>query len=146
MNPHGNLPMIDASSFNLDAYQWQNRLLLIFAVSEQTPAYQTQIQQLEEQAKAVRDRDLMLVPVLTTHRVSAGSSSADGASANRMREIALDKLRQRFSIGSEEFTIILIGKDGTEKRREHTPIDPSELFSQIDAMPMRQQEMSQQGQ
>jgi hypothetical protein len=39
--------------------------------------------------------------------------------------------------------VILVGKDGTEKRREQTPIELADIFNQIDAMPMRQQEMKQ---
>ncbi|MBW4517481.1 MAG: DUF4174 domain-containing protein [Timaviella obliquedivisa GSE-PSE-MK23-08B] len=40
-----------------------------------------------------------------------------------------------------KFTVILVGKDGTEKQRSQTPIDPATIFRTIDAMPMRQQEM-----
>ncbi|MBE9182012.1 DUF4174 domain-containing protein [Oculatella sp. LEGE 06141] len=145
MNPHSEIPSIDASSFSLDTYRWQNRLLLLFATSEQTHAYKTQVQMLEEHADGFRDRDLLLVPILSSHRSSTGgSSSADTAAANRLRESAAEKLRQRFNTRSDDFVAILIGKDGTEKRRERQPIEPSDLFNQIDSMPMRQQEMQQQ--
>ncbi len=40
------------------------------------------------------------------------------------------------------FTVILIGKDGTVKRRSNEVLDAWEFFDQIDTMPMRQREMS----
>ncbi|WP_190510597.1 DUF4174 domain-containing protein [Leptolyngbya sp. FACHB-321] len=52
-----------------------------------------------------------------------------------------DRLRQQFGIPPEEFAVILVGKDGTEKQRSQTPVDLELLFRTIDAMPMRQQEM-----
>jgi hypothetical protein len=47
----------------------------------------------------------------------------------------------RESLQIDEFEIILIGKDGGVKLRSKTPISLEELFSLIDAMPMRRQEM-----
>ena len=43
--------------------------------------------------------------------------------------------------GHPEFSIVLIGKDGTEKLRRNRPITAAEIFALIDAMPMRQAEM-----
>jgi hypothetical protein len=40
-----------------------------------------------------------------------------------------------------QFTVILIGKDGTEKHRTNTLLQMQELFTIIDAMPMRRAEM-----
>jgi len=37
--------------------------------------------------------------------------------------------------------VILIGKDGELKLRKELPVELSEIFSVIDAMPMRQREM-----
>ncbi len=41
----------------------------------------------------------------------------------------------------KQFCIILLVKDGTQKRRDEFPVEPAVIFAQIDAMPMRQQEM-----
>jgi len=37
----------------------------------------------------------------------------------------------------------LVGKDGGVKRSETTPVQATAIFEQIDAMPMRQQEMQE---
>jgi hypothetical protein len=52
--------------------------------------------------------------------------------------------RRRFHIRPNDFTVILIGKDGGEKLRSHQPISLDTLRSTIDAMPMRQEEMKSQ--
>ncbi|MCJ8209665.1 DUF4174 domain-containing protein [Mucilaginibacter sp. RS28] len=40
------------------------------------------------------------------------------------------------------FTVVLIGKDGGEKLRSHQLVSTQKLFSLVDAMPMRKQEMN----
>ena len=50
-------------------------------------------------------------------------------------------LRERFKPEAKGLTIILVGKDGTEKGRWTQPLDPGGLFALIDTMPMRQQEI-----
>ena len=49
----------------------------------------------------------------------------------------------RKSLGVEEkgFAVVLVGKDGSVKKVWKDPVDPKAIFSIIDAMPMRQQEM-----
>lgn len=43
--------------------------------------------------------------------------------------------------GAKTFSLVLIGKDGTEKLRRTTLLPPAELFALVDAMPMRRAEM-----
>ena len=43
--------------------------------------------------------------------------------------------------GTDAFAIVLVGKDGGEKLRRTTPLSPEELFSIVDAMPMRRAEL-----
>ena len=40
-----------------------------------------------------------------------------------------------------DFTLILVGKDGSEKLRTHSLLSNNKLFALIDAMPMRREEM-----
>ena len=52
--------------------------------------------------------------------------------------------RDRVDLGvasTTAFEVLLIGKDGGVKLRRRGPVDPAELSSLIDTMPMRQQEM-----
>lgn len=50
-------------------------------------------------------------------------------------------LFKKYGADPDEFTVILIGKDGFEKYRTNKVLSTDQLFSIIDAMPMRRQEM-----
>ncbi|BAS58978.1 MULTISPECIES: DUF4174 domain-containing protein [Leptolyngbya] len=119
--------------FKLSDYQWQNRILLVFAPSTDSSQYRQQMQVWQADEAGTGNRDLKLVQILGT-----GESQVDGRSLN---SASVEKLRQQFGITSEEFAVILVGKDGTEKQRSQAPLDLAALFRTIDAMPMRQQEM-----
>ncbi len=120
---------------NLQSYQWKNRLLLVFAPSENTPEYQQQMQLFSNQTAEFVDRDLLLIELF-----SNGTSRINGKPINPED---VTSIKQQFNIG-DEFSVILVGKDGTAKRREMTPVEPTAIFQQIDAMPMRQREMRSQ--
>jgi hypothetical protein len=119
-------------SFNLGDHQWKHRIVLLFAPSERSPAYQQQMRQWNAHQADIRDRDLKLVEVLGT-----GESRAD---QQPIAPTSAARLRQQFGVTPESFAVVLIGKDGTEKQRNQSPVDPTALFRTIDAMPMRQQE------
>lgn len=119
--------------FKLSDYQWQHRILLVFAPSTDSSHYRQQMQAWQADVAGTNDRDLKLVQIVGT-----GESQVDGRS---LSATSAKSLRQQFRIAPEEFAAILVGKDGTEKQRSQTPIDLAMLFRTIDAMPMRQQEM-----
>ena len=118
---------------DLKAYQWKNRLLILFAPSEKDLIYQSFKEQLQRRAQEVQERDLLIFHVLETEE-------------NRLANLPLNKeqgisLRKKFSIMPGQLIVILIGKDGEAKLRGELPLELSEIFSVIDAMPMRQREM-----
>ena len=109
---------------SLDVYQWKNRLLLVFAPLENHPAYQRQMQLFEGKKSGFDDRDLLVVKLLAEGTSYLDSQSIDEATAAQ--------LRSQFNVGQEEFRVILVGKDGTSKRRDNTPVEPTVIFNQID--------------
>ena len=123
-------------AFDLNTYQWKNRLLLVFAPSENSPAYQRQMQLFQGQQAGFKERDLLLVELLTESTSRAYGQTLDDADVTRVRS--------RFNVAPQDFRVILVGKDGTAKRRESNPIQPEVIFNEIDAMPMRQREMREQ--
>ena len=120
-------------ALNLKSYQWKNRLLLVFAPSENSPAYQKQMQLFQTQQADFSERDLLLVEILTE-----GTSRASGKVID---EADVTKVRSRFQVSPQDFRVILVGKDGTVKRKDSKPVEAKVIFNEIDAMPMRQQEM-----
>ena len=120
------------SSFDLNSQKWKNRVLLVFAPDANNATYQQQMQLLNQCQQDLNERDLLVVRVLGT-ATSSSEQQVDSASSA--------KLRQHFDIDNNDFRIILIGKDGTSKRQDSSVVQPETIFSQIDTMPMRQQEM-----
>ena len=123
----------DPDSIDLNAYQWKNRLLFLFASSEEEEAYLTLKKEIVLQGKEIRDRDLLIFHVL-----EKGESRLGKEPLNPGQVLFL---KRHFSIHPGPFMIILVGKDGGEKLRQDRPVELKEVFRIIDAMPMRQQEM-----
>lgn len=118
---------------DLEQYKWQNRLLLIFAPTPDNVAYQAQLDKLKRNKEGLKERDVKVF-----HLLSAGGAFVDDRSIAKPQ---VDQLARKFGINPAAFTVILIDKDGTQKLRQTEPLGIKELFSVIDAMPMRQREM-----
>jgi hypothetical protein len=118
---------------DLDAHLWRNRLLLVFAPSEDHERYRDLIRELRDKEKEVIDRDLLVFHVLERGESRLDDSFINGKTAARLRE--------RLSAKLGELTVVLVGKDGGEKLRRGNEVDIAEIFSLIDSMPMRQREM-----
>lgn len=106
-------------------------MLLVFAPSLASPAYQQQMRLFAQEKPGFADRDLVLVQVL-----GAGVAYAND---QRIDEASVAKLRERFGVNKGDFRVILVGKDGGTKRRDTAPVQARAIFNEIDAMPMRQQ-------
>ena len=112
--------MIDKVSTRLERYGDRNRVLLVFASSDENKSYLEQKRLLEDAESGMLERDLVTSFVTDS-----------------------DPLRADYSV-SEDFMVILIGRDGTEKERFSEPVEPASLFDIIDQMPMRRREMKEQ--
>lgn len=106
---------------------------MLFAPAAENKLYQEQAALLEGVEAELEDRDLVVFHVFE-------DSSYVGEKSLTQNEVA--KLRNRFEVAENAFVFILIGKDGTLKRRAETVVSVANLFEQIDAMPMRQREMN----
>ena len=119
---------------SLEQLQWKKRPLLIFAESSGKIQYDRQLRAFDEQSSQVQERDMLLVAVAAD---AVGVVFTEGLSLTD----SADSLRERFDVNAEQFAVILVGKDGTEKSRESSFVSPEKIFAEIDAMPMRQREM-----
>jgi hypothetical protein len=119
--------------FDLRAYQWKKRLILIFAPSTKSESYKAQAEMLRGHTEGMLDRDLIVAEVFEAESSRCGEAVLSSDSVLGLRE--------KFSVGPGQFQVLLIGKDGTVKLRSSRPVSILELFSLIDAMPMRQEEM-----
>jgi len=115
----------------LSPYKWENRVLLIFSESQE---------QITEQKKkwfvdreGLNDRDLVIFEFNNRHGKSPDHVMLKAKQVNWFYE--------HYNSKNAEFKVVLIGKDGGVKLQTNEYLSTKKLFSTIDAMPMRQEEM-----
>lgn len=125
------------SKADLTGFQWQNRLLLIFAPTESDPDYIAIEKNLTDSILELKDRDVVVI------RVFKESHSRIGEQVMPSKDAL--KLYHRFKAQTDRITAVLIGKDGGVKLVREYQVNLAEIFTLIDSMPMRQQEIRQKG-
>jgi len=124
-----------APPLSADTYRWSYRPVYVFAPSPAHTDLQRQDAINAAAQAAFRERDIVVVRVVGD-RVSAELGPPPGVDAA--------DLRARFRIRRDDFTFILVGKDGGVKLRSNAPVSAERLSNVIDAMPMRRREMREQ--
>jgi hypothetical protein len=117
----------------LREYRWKNRLVLIFSGESDNEQSLTQLDELTNVQDGLDERELLIFLVRKDRVTDQGDQSISSPSAA--------SLRNQFAIEKEEFVVLLIGKDGGVKRRSKEVISSTDLFAQIDGMPMRRSEI-----
>ena len=111
-----------ADMTDLSQFQWKKRPIVVFADSENDPAFVAQMELLRAREDDLRERDVIVL------------TDTDPAARNPIRL----QLRPR------GFTLVLVGKDGGVKLRKPFPWDVREITRSIDKMPIRQREIREQ--
>jgi hypothetical protein len=111
------------SSPHLSAQQKTYRDIWIFSAHSGNASFITQKSMLAKDAAGLKERDIQVHEVI-------------GLKGN-------ESLFKKYKASTQNFTFILLGKDGGEKIRSHEPVNLEKLYQIIDAMPMRQAEMKQ---
>ena len=102
-------------SFGMDP-QPSTRNLLLFGQGQDE--YKEQLKLLKQDTAGMSERDLVIIVI---------DREADF---------------KKHNVEPNQFTLLLIGKDGGEKLRSTTPVELQTIFKLIDGMPMRKGEMS----
>lgn len=121
------------AGFDLQSYQGKKRLLLLFVPEPSSTEYVQQWQLLYTRHADLEDRDLVVISLFEEEVGDVDGEPVEPEEA--------DTLRAQFRVKMGMAAALLIGKDGTEKRRFPMPVDPEALFRLIDSMPMRKDEM-----
>ena len=121
----------------LDKHRWQDRIILLFAPGEKDATLLRQLSLLTTQKAEVTDRDLVIYQFFP--------NSATGPDGKRMPASQSLAFFQRYDVRPDTFTLILVGKDGGEKKRANELVALEDLFGLIDRMPMRRAEMRRAG-
>ena len=125
----------------LTAYRWKYRPVLLFGPAE-SPILTRQREALVAAAAELAEREMIVVEVVGDGGMVHVPTELEAAS-HRLSPDQAAALRKRFEVEPGTFAVLLIGKDGGEKRRVSEVIEPRDLFVQIDGMPMRRDEMRQ---
>jgi hypothetical protein len=108
------------ADLDLAGQQWKKRVVVVLAPSENDPDLKSQQAIAAKASAEFLERDLTLIS-----------------------EIAEGPLHQKYGVSSHRFQVLMIGKDGHTAANWSTPITSAELFSIIDVMPMRRDEIRQ---
>ena len=122
-----------AAAAELGDYRWTHRPLLLFAPTDNDPQLVETLSRIDASRCAFLERDMVIGIVLTE-----GQSTLAGQPVNPVES---QRLSDRYAIGENAFTALLIGKDGGEKLRVDEVPDLSTIYTVIDGMPMRNSEM-----
>ena len=110
---------LPADMEDLSEFHWKKRPVLVFADSEDDPAFQSQMELLREQPEDLIERDVIVL------------TDTDPGARSPLR------LRMR----PRGFMLVLVGKDGGIKLRKPRPWDVREITRSIDKMTIRQREI-----
>ncbi len=108
-----------ADMADLSEFHWKKRPVVVFADSENDPAFIEQMELLAARTDALIERDVVVL------------TDTDPAARSALRL----KMRPR------GFMLVLVGKDGGIKLRKPFPWDVREISRSIDKMPIRQREI-----
>jgi hypothetical protein len=126
-------PAMAESGLDLSQYRWKHRPLFIFAPANTDADFLALDRQLIKAAPELEDRDMIIFRI---HE----NSPSHAAGKPLTREDA-NYLRRRFDAAPGRLTVVLVGKDGGVKLVAHRHVELQAIFSLVDSMPMRQQEM-----
>jgi hypothetical protein len=118
---------------DLSEFQWKKRLLFLFSPSSGSEPFSKLLADVDAQRAEIEDRDLVVIKI-----VGQGESIID---KEPLDPPSIQYLRKRFGVPISEFSIVLVGKDGSVKLQRKDAVPLSDLFQLIDSMPMRQNEM-----
>ena len=124
---------LNVSAENLDEHLWRHRLIILIAPQASDIGVEQQLRILRKRADALLDRD---VRVYQLYQLGDSFYQDEPLSADHAA-----RLRVRLKAKPNTKLLLLIGKDGTIKRRAPLNIDLRDIFLQIDGMPMRQTEI-----
>ena len=134
---------------DISEFAWQNRIIIVNANLQGSVAKNSDLQSLVDQNIEIEDRDIIWFFISPRFNFSNNSSDSSGNQDEFDIETNLDRIltkafqKQLHSLVNEKIQhVVLIGKDGGIKSKS-TILNLTDLFSQIDMMPMRIIEMRQ---
>lgn len=118
-------------SQDLKKHQWKNRLLLVFSDDRNSDIFKEQINILSKDKEGLLERKLII------YQFSKDKFTIDFNS----KWYPAKKLTKKNRSKNKTFEVVLIGLDGGIKLRQTKLVPLDKLFTLIDGMPMRRNEL-----
>lgn len=118
---------------DLSKHNWQNRLIVILTNDEQNEIYKNQVAAFKHEKEGFDERKLVVYHA-TPNEYKTGFDNP-----NWKKSILL---YERFKKSYSDFEVLLLGLDGGVKLRQNSLLTVQKLYSTIDVMPMRRQEIN----
>ena len=118
-------------SQDLKTHQWKNRLLLVFSDDKNSDVFKEQINILSKDKKGLLERKLII------YQFSKDKFTTDFNS----KWYPAKKLTKKYRSKNMTFEVVLIGLDDGTKLRQTKLVSLDKLFTLIDGMPMRRNEL-----
>lgn len=123
---------IPMSAQDLSQHEWKDRLLLVLTTENSKDLYKEQMDLFKDNIAGLEERKLEVYSVMP-------DKYKKGIQAEKWMEST--RLNDRYREDEKEFEVILIGLDGRVKLRQSEILSIEKLFSTIDKMPMRRNEL-----
>ncbi len=120
------------SGQDLSDHEWKNRIVLILADQPQNEALDRQLTLFKNEKNGMEERKLIVYSI-TPDQYKTGWQKKKWKKS--------EKLYSQYKKENAPFEVILLGLDGRVKLRQTEILPTQKLFSVIDAMPMRRNEL-----
>ncbi len=118
---------------NLQQYQWQNRIIVVYADEPELDLLTKQLELLTEEPSELSERKLLVIHAHKDRYKKIFPENSEWISST---------LKDELNISTKtEFEVFLLGLDGGIKLRQQEILQTKKLISLIDGMPMRKAEI-----
>lgn len=119
-----------------DGWAWKHRVLVIFAKDDSDNDLAEQRRRLAGVEPDITERQMAVIEIVGGEAKAVLGADVDVSAAEMKTYLRKDDAR---------FEVFLLGKDTGIKLRASEPVSANTVFSLIDTMPMRRQEMRERG-
>ena len=116
----------------LGRWKAKHPVLLVFAPAADSAAYTEQALWIEYEKEGFLERGLVLLELFPFDESRAAGEPLDA--------VDVDVLYKEFGLGPDDFRVVLVGRDGTERVRWREPVPIEQLFREVDVLRARQEE------
>ncbi len=116
-----------------EAYQWEKRVLLVFAPERNSPELKQQWDMILREQPLLKERDYVVWVLVANQNVTVDGEAKPHLFTRPFYEY--------FNVKEDEFTVIILGLDGQAKLRAETPVMADTITGIVDVMPSRKHEI-----